>query len=217
MAYDPKETEERIRKFWSEENIPEKIVSAKREKKFYLLDGPPYVNDSAHVGHVKITTYKDVWGKFKFMRGYGVWFQPGFDCGGLPIENKVEKKLGLVSKSDIEKVGVGRFIRECRAFARGHESEWLELYRKIGAWRGYVEPYLTSENYYRESGWWTIKIMFEKGLLVRGEKPTFWCPHCETVLSGYDVTDSYREIESHSIYIKFRVKGKENEYFLAWT
>ena len=216
MNYEPKEVEARVQKLWQEKKIPEGIVSAKRKKKFYLLDGPPYVNDSAHVGHVKITAYKDVWGKFKFMQGYGVWFQPGFDCGGLPIENKVEKKLGLVSKSDIEKVGVGRFIEECRAFARGHESEWLDLYRKIGAWRGYVEPYLTSENYYRESGWWTIKIMFEKGLLARGEKPTFWCPHCETVLSGYDVTDSYKDIESHSIYIKFKVKGK-NEYLLAWT
>lgn len=216
MNYEPKEVEKRVQKLWQEKKIPESIVSAKRKKKFYLLDGPPYVNASAHVGHVKTTTYKDVWGKFKFMQGHGVWFQPGFDCGGLPIENKVEQKLGLVSKSDIEKVGVGKFIQECRAFARGHESEWLSLYRKIGAWRGYLEPYLTSENYFRESGWWTIKIMFEKGLLARGEKPTFWCPHCETVLSGYDVTDSYKDIESHSIYIKFKVRGK-NEYLLAWT
>ncbi|MBN2095630.1 MAG: isoleucine--tRNA ligase [Candidatus Aenigmarchaeota archaeon] len=216
-SYDPKIVEKRVSLAWSEKKVPESIVSSKREKKFYLLDGPPYVNAPAHVGHVKTTTFKDIWGKFKFMQGYGVWFQPGFDCGGLPIENKVEQKLGLRCKADIEKAGIGKFIKECRVFARGHETEWLDLYRKIGAWRGYVEPYLTSENYYRESGWWTIKKIFEKGLLARGEKPTFWCPHCETVLSGYDVTDSYKEIESPSIYIKFKAKGKENEFFLAWT
>jgi isoleucyl-tRNA synthetase len=216
MAYDPKRIEEEVRGIWAKNKIPESVVEFSAKKKFYLLDGPPYVNASAHVGHIKTTTFKDVWGKFKFMQGYGVWFQPGFDCGGLPIENKVEKKLDLRRKSDIEAIGIGRFISECRAFAKGHEAEWLEIYRKIGAWRGYVEPYLTSDNSYRESGWWTVKRMFDKGLLVRGEKPTFWCPHCETVLSGYDVTDSYRDIESPSIYIKFKVKGK-NEFFLVWT
>ena len=151
------------------------------------------------------------------MQGFSVWFQPGFDCGGLPIENKVEEKLNIQSKGDIEKIGVDKFIEECNKFAKGNEPVWLDLYKKIGAWRGWVKPYLTSENYYLESGWWTIKRLFEKGLLVEGKRPSYWCSHCETVLSGYEVTDSYKELEDPSIYIKFKVKGRKNEYLIVWT
>ncbi len=216
MLYNPKEVEEKTQERWDKEKLPEQIINRKNRKKFYLLDGPPYVNASPHVGHVKTTIYKDVWGKLKFMQGFKVWFQPGFDCGGLPIENKVEKKFGIKEKKDIKSIGVDKFIEECRKFAKGNENVWMDLYRKIGAWRGYLFPYLTSENYYRESGWWAIKKIYEKGLLVSGEKPNFWCPHCETVLSGYEVTDTYQELKTHSIFITFKVKGQD-EYLLAWT
>lgn len=216
MQYNPKEVEEKIQKKWEEDKTPEKIVNRKDGKKFYLLDGPPYVNASAHVGHVKTTTYKDIWGKFKFMQGFKVWFQPGFDCGGLPIENKVEKKFNIKEKKDIEKIGIDTFISECKNFAVGNEKEWMELYKKLGAWRGYLTPYLTIDNSYRESGWWAIKKIHDKGLLVPGEKPNYWCPHCETVLSGYEISDKYKDLTSHSIYIKFKIKNRE-EYFLVWT
>lgn len=104
MMYSSKEIEKNVQKLWKKKNIPEQIVEMNwKKKKFYLLDGPPYVNGIPHVGHVKTTTFKDIWGKFKYMQGYSVWFQPGFDCGGLPIENAVEKKLKIKSKSDIEK------------------------------------------------------------------------------------------------------------------
>ena len=216
MQYNPKDVEEKIQKKWETEKIPEKIINRKEGKKFYLLDGPPYVNASPHVGHIKTTTYKDVWGKFKFMQGFKVWFQPGFDCGGLPIENKVEKKFGIREKKDIYKIGIDKFIEECKKFAIGNEKEWMDMYKKIGAWRGYLAPYLTSENYYRESGWWAVKKIYEKGLLVPGEKPNFWCPHCETVLSGYEVTDAYRELKSPSIFITFKIRDR-SEYLLVWT
>ncbi|MCK4429207.1 MAG: class I tRNA ligase family protein, partial [Candidatus Aenigmarchaeota archaeon] len=217
MQYNPKETEENTIKRWEKEKIPEKIVSGRKiGKKYYLLDGPPYVNASPHMGHIKTTAYKDIWGKFKYMQGFDVWFQPGFDCGGLPIENKVEMKLGIREKGDIEKVGIEKFISECKKFAQGNEKEWMDTYKKFGAWRGYLQPYLTSENYYRESGWWAIKKIYEQGLLVLGEKPYFWCPHCETVLSGYEVTDTYVELQSPSIFLKFKIKNRD-EYLLAWT
>ncbi len=216
--YNPKEIEKKVQKLWSDEKIPEKIVEMDwKKKKFYLLDGPPYVNGLPHVGHIKTTAFKDMWGKLKHMQGFSVWFQPGFDCGGLPIENEVEKRLGIKSKNDIEeKVGVDKFIEECKKFAKGNEPVWINLYKNIGAWRGWLDPYLTSENYYLESGWWTVKQWFEKGFLVEGHKPGFWCPRCETVLSGYEVSDSYKMMEDPSIFIKFPVKGKK-EYLLVWT
>ncbi|MFH1294962.1 MAG: isoleucine--tRNA ligase, partial [Candidatus Aenigmatarchaeota archaeon] len=189
-----------------------------KRPKFYLLDGPPYVNGVPHVGHAKTTVFKDIWGRFKYMQGFVVWFQPGFDCGGLPIENKVEEKLGIGSKAEIEKVvGLDKFIGECKALAKGNESQWLDFYKEIGAWRGGIDPYLTSENYYLESGWWTVKQWYEKGLLVEGQRPGFWCPKCETVLAGIEVTESYKEVEDPSIVIRFPVKGRKNEWLLVFT
>ena len=216
MLYNPKKIEELVLEYWEKNKIPEKIVEFKKENKFYLLDGPPYVNDKPHVGHVRIATFKDIWGKFKKMQGFNVWFQPGFDCGGLPIENKVEKKLNIKEKSDILKIGVDKFIEECNKFAVGNEELWINLYKKLGTWRAYLKPYLTSENYYKESGWWAIKKIYEKKLLIKGERPNFWCPRCETVLSGYEVTDAYKDILSPSVFVKFKIKNK-NEFLLAWT
>src|SRR3989344_3677305 len=181
-SYNPKEIEQHVREMWKQEKVAEKKTKMDPKKeKFYLLDGPPYVNGTPHVGHAKTTVFKDVWGRFKYMCGYGVWFQPGFDCGGLPIENKVEKELGITSKSEIEeRIGVDAFIEACKKFAKGNEGTWLTFYKNVCASRGWVAPYLTSENYYLESGWWTVKQWFEKGLFVEGTRPGFWCPHCET-------------------------------------
>jgi isoleucyl-tRNA synthetase len=221
-AYDPKKIEAEILGYWKSKRIPERIadfsgLDNRGRKKFYLLDGPPYVNGIPHVGHVKTTTFKDIWGKFKRMQGFGVWFQPGFDCSGLPIENAVEKKLGIKSKKDIEKLGVDRFIRACMELAEENLHVWMGLYQKLGAWRGWQDPYLTYKNYYLESGWWTVKRLHEKGLLSEGARPSFWCPHCETVLSGYEVTDSYKNLEDPAVFLKFKVKGANNEYLLVWT
>ncbi|MBI4994744.1 class I tRNA ligase family protein, partial [Candidatus Peregrinibacteria bacterium] len=209
MEYNHKEIEKHVSDLWKQQHIPQTIVSMNTKgKKFYLLDGPPYVNGVPHVGHVKTTLFKDLWGKFKHMQGYAVWFQPGFDCGGLPIENKVEKELGIHSKTEIEtKIGIARFIEACNTFAKGNESVWLDYYKNIGAWRGWLAPYLTSENYYVESGWWTIKHWFEQGLFVEGERPGFWCPHCETVLAGIEASESYKNVCDPSVYLKFPVKG----------
>jgi len=216
--YNPKELEQEIREYWESNKIPNKLTRFDlKKKKFYLLDGPPYANADAHVGHVKTTTLKDIWSKFKLLQGFSSWFQPGFDMHGLPIENMVERKLGIKSKQDIEMMGVEKFIDECRRFATGNEQNWLEMYRKLGAWRGYVEPYITFHNSYIESGWWTVKQLFDKGMLVMGDKSIHWCPHCETALSGYEVSDSYADVKDPSIYVKFPLVGKDNEYIIVMT
>jgi isoleucyl-tRNA synthetase len=217
--YDPKQLEKNVRNFWEEKKIPERLIKFnKRKKKFYLLDGPPYVNAEPHVGHIKTTVLKDIWTKFKLMQGFSCWWQPGFDCHGLPIENMVEKDLGITCKRDIEdKIGVENFIEACRKKAEGNEKIWLEIYKRLGAWRGYANPYFTLENYYIESGWWALKQMSEKGLLYQGEKPTYWCPHCECSLSGYEVTDAYAEVKDPYIYVKFPLVGREKEFIVIAT
>jgi isoleucyl-tRNA synthetase len=216
--YNPTELEARIRKFWENSGVVERLTQlSTKKKKFYLLDGPPYVNAEAHVGHIKTTVLKDVWSKFKLIQGFSCWWQPGFDCHGLPIENMVEKDLGIKSKRDIEKIGVENFTQACRQKAEGNEKIWLEVYKKLGVWRGYVEPYLTLKNYYIESAWWAIKQMHEKGMLYQGEKPTFWCPHCQSSLSGYEVTDAYAEVKDPYIYVKYPLAGRSNEYIVIAT
>jgi len=216
--YNPQEIEKEVQDFWRKEKVPEKVTKFdSKKKKFFLLDGPPYINYVPHVGHVKTTTFKDVWGKFKTMQGHSVWYQPGFDCSGLPIENAVEKKLGITSKRDIEKMGVGKFIGECKKLAEKNLPVWLDIYKKLGAWRGWLEPYMTYKNHFLESGWWSVKQMYERGLLVEGNKSGYWCSHCETVLAGYEVTDSYKQVTDPSIFVKFPVRGEKNTFFLVWT
>ena len=220
MEYDHVKIEKEVRKHWTKNKIPEKITDfkpTKDRKKFYLLDGPPYANGLPHAGHVKTIVFKDVWGKFKHMQGHSVWFQPGFDCHGLPIENKVEKDMGIKDKQDIERIGVEKFIKNCRDFATVNLNEWMDFFKQVGAWKGWVKPYLTYDNNYIESGWWSIKTLYDKGHMVEGKKPIFWCPHCQTAISGYEATDSYKDVTDPAVYIKFPVKGKKDEYFLAWT
>ncbi len=224
MVYDFRKVEEDVKKYWDKNRINEKLVDFNAQikggkKKYYLLDGPPYSNGHAHVGHVKTTACKDIWGRLALMKGLAGWFQPGFDCHGLPIENKVEKELKLKCKQDIEScVGPQKFIKTCQKLAEGNIDEWMSNYKRLGALRGNVSPpYLTYKDYYIESGWWTVKTLYEKGLIYIGQYPIFWCPHCETALSDYEASDEYRDVTDPSIFIKFRVVGKEKEYLLAWT
>ncbi|MCK5342219.1 MAG: isoleucine--tRNA ligase [Candidatus Heimdallarchaeota archaeon] len=220
MEYNHLAIEKEVRSVWKKKKIIETITDFKPtddRKKFYLVDGPPYANGLPHAGHVMTMVFKDIWGKFKHMQGHAVWFQPGFDCHGLPIENKVEKDMGIKDKQDIETIGVEKFIGECRKFATSNLTEWMDFYKQIGAWKGWVKPYLTYDNNYIESGWWTIKNLYDKGLMVEGKKPIFWCPHCQTAISGYEATDSYKDVTDPAVFIKFPVKGKKDEYLLAWT
>ncbi len=221
MQYDFKRIEQEVKKYWDEKNIPHRIANFElREgrRKFYLLDGPPYANASPHAGHALTIVFKDLWGKFKFMDGHAVWFQPGFDCHGLPIENMVEKKFGIKSKKDIEgRIGVEKFIKMCRDYATQNLEEWMKYYRDLAAWKGWLKPYLTYEPYYIESIWWTIKRLFDSGLMVRGKKPIHWCPRCQTSISGYEATDSYKNVSDPSVYVKFRIKNRKNEFLLVWT
>lgn len=213
-----KEIEERIRKHWENNKIPEKMLKLDKEKKFFLLDGPPYANAEPHVGHLKTIVSKDVWIRFKRMSGFSVYTIPGFDCHGLPVEVKVESKLGIKNKKEIEtKIGTEKFIEECRKYAVSNVDRWMEVYKRIGAVKGWFSPYLTLENYYIDSAWWMFKQMWDKGLVYKKNKPIFWCPHCQTSLAGYEVTDSYADLKDPSIYVKFPVKGKKNEYILVWT
>ncbi len=218
LQYNQNGIEKEILEFWERNRIPQRLAEQRQKAKpFFLLDGPPYANAQPHVGHVKTTVSKDIWSRFKQMRGFRSYFQAGFDCHGLPTEVMVEKELGIKSKGDIEKIGIEKFDAMCLERVTNTEKGWMEYYRILGAWRYYAEPYFTYKDYYIESGWWTIKQLHEKSLLVEGEKPVYWCPHCETTLSGYEVSDSYKDMQDPSIYVKIKIINTKNEFLLVWT
>ena len=218
LMYDFKKTEEDIRTYWKKIKLLDKLNSKnKNGKPYFLLDGPPYANDIPHIGHLRNTVYKDLNIRLAFLKGFNVLFQPGFDTHGLPVENKVEKKLGLKSKKDIEKMGIKKFTDICKASAAENKDLWLDVYDKLGSWYSWKSPYLTYENSYIESGWWAFKEIWDKGFVYEGKKPVFWCPSCETALAGYEVTDSYAMLKDPYILIKFKVKNSKNDYLLVFT
>ncbi len=215
--YNFRELEPEIREYWKGIELLKKLMQKNRgNKKFFLLDGPPYANDIPHIGHIRNTVYKDLIIRLRFMQGYDVLFQPGFDTHGLPVENKVEKKLNLKSKKDILKIGVNRFTALCKELAATNKDLWMNVYDILGSWYSWKEPYLTYENYYIESGWWTFKELWKKGIVYEGKKPVHWCPYCQTALAGYEVTDSYKMVSDPSIFVAFKIEGK-NEFFLVYT
>ncbi len=211
----PLSTEQEVLSFWEEHKIYDKL-RARKGKKFFLLDGPPYANDAPHVGHIKNTVFKDLVLRRAFMQGKQALFQPGFDTHGLPIENKVEKKLNLGSKKEIEQFGIDKFMQECRNNAAIFKDVWMKVYKDLGSLYMLKEPYLTYEDYYIESGWWAFSQMQQKGLVYEGERPVMWCPHCQTSLAGYEVTDSYKDVSDPGIYVLFKLK-EEDAFLLVYT
>ncbi|MEM3044308.1 MAG: isoleucine--tRNA ligase [Candidatus Bathyarchaeia archaeon] len=217
--YDPVSKEAEILEWWDKNEIYEKVKNLRRGGlKFYFLDGPPYVTNPPHVGTAWNKFLKDVIIRYRRMRGFDVRDQPGYDCHGLPIEVKVEESLGLKSKKDIEdKIGVSEFISKCKSYAMENVEEQTRIFRDLGVWMDWADPYLTLRDGYMEAVWWTIKRAHEKNLLEKGLRVVHWCPRCETALAGYEVTDEYRDVEDHSIYVKMPVKGEAGTHILIWT
>ncbi len=213
---DFKEIEKEMADFWKKKGIYKEIL-ARKGKKFRLLDGPPYANAVPHVGHIKNTVFKDLVLRRSFMQGFSSVFQPGFDTHGLPIENMVEKKLGLQSKKDIEKFGIGKFMEECKKNAAVNKDLWMKVYERLGSMYSLKAPYITYDNSYIEGGWWAFNEMHKKGMVYEGEKPVMWCPHCETSLAGYEVTDSYKDVQDPGIYVLFKLKNEERSLLVYTT
>ena len=168
--YAVRSVEEEVIRWWDREDIYKKTRSRGRgKKKFYFLDGPPYVTNPPHVGTAWNKLLKDVVIRFKRMKGFDVRDQPGYDCHGLPIEVKVEEDLQVKSKKEIEdKITVGVFIERCKRYAEDNVKNQTEVFKNLGVWMDWDHPYLTYKNDYIESVWWTVKRAEEKGLLREG-------------------------------------------------
>ncbi len=216
--YDPHRVEEWVKGFWEKKHVY-KLVKEKNRggKRFNFIDGPPYPSGAVpHIGTAWNKVLKDAILRYKRMRGYDVFDRPGYDCHGLPIEVKVEQKLGIRVKREIEeKIGVEKFIEECRGLALRNVESLTHWFKELGVFMDWENPYLTLRDEYIEAGWWLIKKAADQGLLDREERVVYWCPRCSTTLAEYEI--EHADLIDPSIYVKFPVRGREREYLLIWT
>lgn len=212
------EREKEILNFWKENDIFEKSIKSRENSDvFTFFDGPPTANGKPHIGHILTRVIKDIIPRYKTMKGYKVLRKAGWDTHGLPVELEIEKQLGISGKPQIENYGVEPFIKKCKDSVFKYETEWRNMSDRVGFWADMDNPYVTYHNDYIESVWWAIKQIWEKGLLYKGHKIVPYCPRCGTALSSHEVAQGYKDVKETSVFAKFKLKDKENEYILAWT
>ncbi|KUK74816.1 isoleucine--tRNA ligase [Methanobacterium sp. 42_16] len=216
-SYQSKVIEEKIQKFWDDNHTYQLTKDLRKDHpKFSFLDGPPYCSGRIHLGTAWNKTIKDSFLRYKSMSGFNVRRQAGWDTHGLPIEHKVEGLLGLKSKKEIERsIGIENFVNKCKEFAVENQALMTKQFQMMGVWMDWDNPYVTFDTQYMESCWWTLKRAHEKELLVNDLRVITWCPRCETALALAEI--DYENKEDPSIYVKFPLKGQENEYILVWT
>ncbi|MGH7886423.1 MAG: class I tRNA ligase family protein, partial [Candidatus Binatia bacterium] len=181
--------EREVLAFWTDENIFEECLKQRAEGPvFTFYEGPPTANGRPGIHHVLSRTIKDLFCRYKTLKGYRVERKGGWDTHGLPVEIEVEKALGLDGRAEIESYGIVEFNRACRASVNRYTAEWNDLTRKMGYWVDLEHPYVTYHTPYIESVWWLIKQIFERGLLYKGYKIAWYSPGTGTVLSSHEVS-----------------------------
>ncbi len=216
----PSARETRVLQFWKAHDIFHKSEAQRRGRSDYVFyEGPPTANGLPHPGHVLTRVYKDVYLRYKTMKGFHIVRKGGWDTHGLPVEIEIEKKYGLNGKKQIEEFGIEKFVRACRDSVFTYEEKWRELTERLGYWVDLDHPYMTMDDNYIESVWNLLKRIFDKGLLVQGHRVSPYCPHCETTLSSHEVAQGYATVKDLSVTAKFRVPDIDGlcTYLLAWT
>ena len=208
--------EQKVLKFWKEENIYQKSKEKnKKGEKFYMMDGPPYATGHIHMGTALNKILKDIAMRSKRLQGFDVFDRAGYDTHGVPIEYQIEKEIGSSSKKDIEKYGIKNFIEKCKAYATSHLDIMNAEFEDLGVWMDFSNPYMSLSDDYIETIWDTFKTAEKKKLLYLGKYPVHICPRCETAVAFNEI--EYTKLEDNSIYVKFPIKNREKAYLIIWT
>ncbi len=212
--YDALEIEKEILLFWGKNKVYSKVkAQGKGKKSYYFLDGPPYTSGKIHLGIAWNKALKDCVLRYKRMNGLDVWDRAGYDMHGLPTAHKVMEKRGMKNKDDIPKLGVGKFIEECKKLSIGNMNLMTKDFTRIGVWMDFENAYQSIKNEFIGGEWWLVKKAYENKRLYEGEKVMHWCPKCATALAKHEL--EYKNVKDDSIFLKF--KTKENEYLILWT
>ncbi|KKS26193.1 MAG: Isoleucine-tRNA ligase [Parcubacteria group bacterium GW2011_GWC2_42_6] len=212
--------EERILKFWDKKRVFKKSIAQRKGSRFFsFYDGPPFASGPPHYGHILATTIKDAVLRYFTMRGYRVERRVGWDCHGLPVENLIEKELGIKNKRDIEKLGIAKFNQVCQASVFRCVKDWEVTLKRVGRWADYSHAYATMDKEYTESVWWVFKQLYDANLIYSDFRVLPYCPRCGTPLSNFELNQpgAYRDVEDQSVYLKFPIKGEKGNFFLVWT
>ena len=212
------EREKEVIDFWNKNDVfALSMQQTEGGEEFSFYDGPPTANGKPHIGHILTRVMKDIVPRYKTMKGYHVLRKAGWDTHGLPVELEVEKKLGMDGKQDLEKYGIASFIAQCKESVWKYKTEWEKMSERVGYWVDMDNPYITYNDNYIESVWWSLKEIAKKGLIYKGHKIVPYCPRCGTALSSHEVAQGYKDVEETTAIAKFKVVGEENTYILAWT
>ncbi|HEC93787.1 MAG TPA: isoleucine--tRNA ligase [Candidatus Kaiserbacteria bacterium] len=210
--------EEDVLEFWRQHNIFEKSLEKTSPKgEFIFYEGPPTANGRPGVHHLEARAFKDAIPRYKTMRGYHVRRRAGWDTHGLPVELEVEKELKFSGKKDIEKYGIVAFNKKCRASVLKYIDEWQKFTDRIGYWVDQSKAYFTYDATYMESVWSIFKHIDNDKRLYKDYKIVPWCTRCGTALSSHELAQGYKEVKDLAVTVEFKVIGKENTSFLAWT
>ncbi|MCI7799607.1 MAG: isoleucine--tRNA ligase, partial [Spirochaetia bacterium] len=236
MSYksvDPKanfpKQEEEVLKYWKEHDIFNKSISQREGAEEYVFyDGPPFATGLPHFGHFIPSTIKDIIPRYQTMKGKKVERRFGWDCHGLPVENLIEKELGINSKHEIEAYGIDKFNEKCKASVLKYTAEWRQTITRMGRWVDFDHDYKTMNPDYMESIWWVCKSLWDKGLIYEGKYILPYCPRCSTVLSTHELAQGYKDVQDQTVTVRFKITKEPDgfddsslsngkTYFLAWT
>lgn len=217
----PTEVEERVLQYWNDiDAFRRSIIERSADNPYVFYDGPPFVTGTPHYGSILGSIAKDVVPRYWTMKGYRVERQWGWDCHGLPIENMIEKDLGIKNgKKGIEAFGIANFNNACRTAIAEFDAAWEVIIGRIGRWVDFANQYKTMDTEYMESVWWAFKNLYEKELVYEGRKVILYCPRCATPLSNFEIAmdNSYIDVTEPSNTYKYAVKDQANTYLLAWS
>ncbi len=213
--------EREILELWHrEDTFAKTLAQTEQGTPWTFYEGPPTANGQPGVHHVEARVFKDVFPRFKTMQGRHVVRKAGWDCHGLPVEIAVEKELGFSGKGDIEAYGVAAFNQKCRESVERHVDEFTAMTLRMGYWVDMTQPYRTMDTPYIESVWWSLKQVFERGLLVQDHRVAPYCPRCGTGLSDHELAQGYETVVDPSVYVRFPLTSGPyagQASLLVWT
>ncbi len=211
------ETEHDMLLFWKQHHVFQtSLEQSKNKPKFVFYDGPPFATGLPHHGHLVASTIKDIIPRYQTMLGHYVERRFGWDCHGLPIEHEIDKSLGMSAKEAVEGLGIAKYNDECRGIVQRYTQEWQKTITRLGRWVDFDNDYRTLEPWYMESVWWVFKQLWDKGLVYQGEKVVAYSTELETVLSNFEATSNYKDVQDPAISVLFKLED-EDCYLAAWT
>ena len=217
--YNGPDLEQEVLEMWDRESIFDKTLEQSEGRpRFSFNEGPPTANGRPGIHHVLARTFKDIYPRYKTMRGYFAPRKGGWDTHGLPVEHEIEKQLDIFDKKEIEKqIGVAEFTRRCRESVMTYIGEWETMTKRMGYWVNLDQAYYTLDNDYIESTWYLLKHIWDNGLIYKSNKVVPYDPRIGATLSSHEVAQGYKQVEDPSITVRFPVAGESDTAFLVWT